>query len=188
MPFLLNTESVIRKGAILSGAMEDARREFEGLKHFLFDHKIQRMADIGCGHAFIDLMFSRHFDCDVTLIDIEHTDSHQHDFNDTGSGYASLSQATAFLTSNGVPMKSIHTVNPQKTELPDGPFDLMISLLSAGFHYPIDEYAAYARSQLRPGGILVFDRRNNTGNDVYGFSKMDTVAAGSKYQRTALTL
>jgi hypothetical protein len=75
--------------------------------------------------------------------------------------------------------------NPRHDPLPAGPFDLVVSLLSAGFHYPISEYSEFALRTLKPGGALVFDCRKNVDQQDFlsGFSEVNTISDDTKSVR-----
>ncbi len=187
MPLLL--EARVRRSNILAGAFQDAEREARMLTDYLGDRTIDTLADIGCGHAFVDLPLYRKYQSDVWLIDIERTEDKHHNFHDTGSGYSSLSGAKQFLTGNGVPTDKVFTCNPRQMALPAGPFDAIISLISAGFHYPIEEYATYGLKALKPGGVLIFDMRLGSDQDKFleGYSKIEQIDRQVKHVRIAAT-
>ena len=128
------------------------KAEFDEIDQFLGDFTIKKMMDIGCGHGLIIPYFYKLYECQIHLVDIETTKAKHHYFNATGAGYGSLEKSKAYLGSNGVPASRVQLTNPQKTQLQDRDLDLIISLISAGFHYPIDEYAKFALESLRPGG------------------------------------
>jgi hypothetical protein len=53
------------------------------------------------------------------------------------------------------------------------PCDLIMSILSMGFHYPCDEYAGFVLQSLERGGQTVFDKRRgkpDAGYDAIGKS------------------
>ena len=49
--------------------------------------------------------------------------------------------------------------NP-KTPLPDTEFTLLYSILSMGFHYPLEFYLQYILAQARKDSLVIFDCRN----------------------------
>lgn len=165
MPHLLYLESVLRREGILGAAVEDARREWEDIESRLGDLEVRRAVDIGCGHALIDLFIHRTYGCEMHLIDIERTDNHHHEWQSSGAGYASLASAKRFLVANGVPSAAVQTTNPAVAALEDDHCELVLSLLSAGFHYPVTEYAEFAFRSLVPGGVFVFDARRGEGQE-----------------------
>lgn len=185
-PLLL--ESRLRRRFILSGAWADAEREWEAIQSLL-PHD-GSLCDIGCGHAFIDLAASKGAgDLRITLIDIERTQEKHHEFSHRGAGYSNLAQAKAFLVANGIAPARIAICNPQRQPLPDGPFDLILSLYSAGFHYPIAEYADFALTTLKPGGSLVFDMREGVDQSeaLVGFSQVRHLDVSRKGIRMVAT-
>jgi len=187
-PQLLYVEAMLRKDSILAGAMQDARAEFDEIRQFLGDHRVERSMDIGCGHALIDLWIYREYRCHLHLVDIEQTQSRHHEWHEKGAGYASLASAKKFLARNGVPAGQISLTNPQKTELADENCDLIFSLLSAGFHYPVEEYARFAHRALRPGGIFIFDARKHQDHSASTslFATEHVIHDSSKHRRIAL--
>lgn len=144
----------------------------------------RRLADIGCGQAFIDLLIHRRFGCDLVLIDIEDSPDLHFGFADEGAGYADLSNARAFLVANGVPDSAITTINPRKEDLGDvGTVDMAISLLSCGFHYPVKTYAGFFRNQVDKA-ILLDCRNGHGGPKALGaFGRTEDVGQERKHTR-----
>lgn len=188
-PGLLLAEAWLRRRAILAGAAADIQAEFAALERFLGERRIERMVDIGCGHALIDVLFHRRYGCELHLVDIERSDTHRHDYHESGSGYASLRAARDLLVANGVPAERVRTTNPDREPLADRGCDLVLSLLSCGFHYPVRTYAAFAREALKPGGLFLVDLREGTGQEQdlaeAGFAQILTVAEAPKRRRVA---
>ena len=148
----------------------------------------KRLADIGCGQAFIDLLIHRQFGCDLILIDIEQSDGIHFGFNDTGAGYADLANARAFLVANGVPDQAITTINPRHAPLADfAPVDMAISLLSCGFHYPVETYDAFFKSQVTKAILL--DCRNQKGGKqaLKAYGAVREVGEEQKHKRILCT-
>ena len=183
----LTVESSVRRTSILGGAWSLAAQEFQEIEKFLPEHGAH-LCDIGCGHGFIDLVAAKKLNCRVSLIDIEDSDERHHNFSENGAGYASLEKAKCFLTSNGIPANSIQICNPKFQELPRGPFDLIISLLSAGFHYPVEQYLEYVHETLKPNGVFVFDLRDQVDqpNIFNGFSEVTELSRRVRSARLAL--
>lgn len=185
---LLNLEAMARRNAILSRAMREISGDFEAIASFLANRPINHVVDIGCGHAFIDLLLFRRFACSIHLIDIEETKEQHHDFHEKGAGYSDLSSATRFLVRNGVPREQIQTTNPSLEPLPHSQSDLVISLYSAGFHYPISEYAGFIRDTLEGGGILIFDARVGAKQlEALEYSNVTIICDRQKSQRLAVS-
>jgi hypothetical protein len=138
----------------------------------------------------LELLLHQTHGARLLLIDIEQSKEHQHGFAQHGSGYADLASCRRFLTSNGVPDADIATCNPRNQPLPPGEFDLLISLLSMGFHYPCDEYTNFILTGLRSGGSLILDKRTgstDTGWDTLkSHFKVLTQAVDAKSVRLVL--
>ncbi len=136
------------------------KQEFDALLPRLEPLNIKHMADIGCGYGFFDLFAHRALGCDLLLIDIEESDHRHFGYRDEGSAYSNLARARDFLTANGVPDGQIVTWNPDREDLPDIPqVDLAVSLLSCGYHYPVEMYLPFFRFAVRKGGYVLLDLR-----------------------------
>lgn len=149
----------------------------------------QRIADIGCGYAFADLHLYQKYNCDITLIDIEEGDGRHFGFQETHPGYTSLGKARAFLEANGVPANKIRTINPQTDDVAKlGSFDLVLSLASCGFHYPVENYANVFKGQINAGGGIILDiRKGSRGiRALKQFGQVEVLAKHKKYS-TVLT-
>ena len=127
------------------------------------------LVSIGPGNCVFELLLYKHLgiikkDANLIssflLIDIEETYGlHQHMFHEKGSGYANLNSAKDFLKNNDV-TSSITTCNPAKGNIPKIKYDLLISLYSMGFHYPLDDYIDYILFNSNERALLVFDSRH----------------------------
>lgn len=147
----------------------DMKSEYEGMKAFLPSRALS-ILDIGCGVAGIDALLSRHYrhSVDIFLLDKTTIDKRVHyNFEQQASFYNSLSVARRLLEANGVLSRHIHT--QEATDNSDisfnEKFDLVISLLSWGFHYPISTYLKRVYERLTPGGMIIVDVRKNTGGE-----------------------
>jgi SAM-dependent methyltransferase len=127
--------------------------------------------DIGCGVAGIDVLLSEHYrnQTDIYLLDKTAIDSRvYYGFEGRGSVYNSLALSQEILELNDVPKERIHTMEAtDDNTLPavSGGFDLVISLISWGFHYPVKTYIQQVYDALRPGGVLIFDIRSGTNGE-----------------------
>ena len=149
---------------VVKGAWNDALVIASEIKSDL-SHK--NICSIGPGNGIVELFLVYKLNPGaLLLIDVEKTPGlHAHGFEQSGSGYASLEATTSFIRGNLKLLRpntlctSILTVNPQRDYLPNIPIDLCISLLSAGFHYPLDEYLEYFKLNLHDKSELIFDAR-----------------------------
>lgn len=150
--------------------------------------KPKSLADIGCGYAFIDLLIYRRYGCKLLLIDIEKTDEIYFRYREKGAGYSNLTTARAFLLANGVPPKSITTLNPTVDDLDTAPrVDMALSLLSCGFHYPVATYIDFVHSHVTKALVMDVRRRNGAEGreaiDTWGASRV--IHRGPKHDAIA---
>jgi hypothetical protein len=160
----LKTAAKEERDSILQVAFEEIADVYGVIRNSIATIAPKRIADIGAGYSFVDLMLYKEFGCDLVLIDIETSDDRHFGFQDAGAGYSSLSKARKFLMDNGVPSSAITTLNPQKKPVDTlGEVDLAISLISCGFHYPAETYDAFFRKQVSADGGIVIDIRKGSG-------------------------
>lgn len=159
---ILNLEARLRKRAIIRNACNELSDEFTVISKSIGDLIIDNMMDIGCGHGLIDILFYEKYGCNLHLVDIETTEAKHHEYRESGAGYGSLVKARQFLETNGVPRSKIKITNPMKEQIEANNLDLIISLLSCGFHYPVAEYAEFVKTSLKSGGLFIFDMRENS--------------------------
>lgn len=126
-----------------------------------------RILDIGCGMAGIDIFLYRHYFPPPLLLladkqgvsdrivcgfqPSKEAFSHYHDF----------SLARQMLTENGVYPGRIVSWDLQISDLPRSESDVVISLLSWGFHYPIADYDP----AVAPGGVIIAECRIGTDGE-----------------------
>jgi len=154
-----------QKSKIVNFYTEKLQKDWETIVHYL-PSKVRTIMDIGCGTAGIDVALAKHFiEKEVSprfiLLDkSEVSENLTYGFKGRKRFYASLDIAKLFLTSNGVEPEKVYTCEvgsllPYRSDV-----DLLISLHSWGFHYPVDTYLEFARAILSNGGIGVTDVRN----------------------------
>lgn len=101
-----------------------------------FPPKVDRILDIGCGLAGIDVLLKRLYpDAQLYLLDGD-GDETRRGWNETLGAFSSRAAAEELLAANGVKADRWYDVNT-KEHLEA---DLVISLASWGFHYPIRTY------------------------------------------------
>lgn len=142
---------------------EELQQTFETFRHLL-PAKADRILDIGCGMAGIDVLLSEHYghEVDLCLADKQgESEKIWFGFKLDASYYHDFGEATDLLLTNGVHPSRINVVDLNCSPFPSGPFDIVISLLSWGFHYPIETYAP----NVKPGGVIIADIRKNTDGE-----------------------
>ena len=136
-------------------------QEYQSLRSHL--PQTTATADIGCGYGFFDLFLARDTGCSLHLIDLETNENRHFGFSDKPAAYSNLDTARRLLVANGVASDQITTINPAHDPVEaTGPVDLVVSLLSCGFHYPVNDYLPYLRTCLKPGGQAILDLRATT--------------------------
>lgn len=152
---------------IIQFVMDEIAANFAAILPIFEKVRPRRLADIGCGYAFIDLMIHHLYGTKLVLIDIEKTDAIYFRYHEKAAGYSNLATARAFLEANGVPAKSILTLNPDRSDIARAPkVDMAMSLLSCGFHYPVATYMDFFRSHVGKAILLDIRRRRPEGRDL----------------------
>lgn len=130
----------------------------------------RNILDIGCGIAAIDILINNHYNnnINISLLDKTKTDDRiYYFFEEEGSFYNSLDISKEVLEDNGVSLNRVFVQeatddNKIKSKFK---FDLVISLLSWGFHYPVSTYIDEVYYKMNKGGVLIMDVRSNTGGE-----------------------
>lgn len=140
--------------------------EYSAIKDFL-PKNAKNILDIGCGVAGIDVLISKHYknSIGIYLLDKTAIDGNVfYSYEDIGSFYNSLTIAKRLLMLNGVSEKKIYTQEVKSDNKIDfeTSFDLVISLISWGFHYPISIYIDQVFEKMSKGGVLIVDVRKDT--------------------------
>lgn len=147
----------------LSEYETELEKTYNGFKDYL-PKDAKNILDIGCGMSWIDVFLSKHYD---HKIKIHLADKHGVSpkilsgfatHKDEFSHYHNFDYAIELLTINDVPKENIIQHNLLRKDLPTDEFDIVISLLSWGFHYPISNY----RPNLSKNGIIIVDVRYHT--------------------------
>lgn len=166
----------------------DMEREYDIIKDFL-PKKAEHILDIGCGVAGIDIMLHRQFqNANFYLLDKTEVNSKvYYGIEKEAAYYNSLYIAEEILKLNGVDKSHIFLQEVSEAPLfPGKKFDLIVSLISWGFHYPIPTYLDYVYNALRPGGMLIVDVRKDTGGDKLleeKFGPLRIIYEAQKYRR-----
>lgn len=128
----------------------------------LHDGPVETLVSIGCGNGLLEAQLCQQMPvAKLYLIDIEETPGKtHHGLALEGAGYSNLEKTCSFLDDALDSPPELIATNPLKQSLPsDINADLIISILSAGFHYPMSSYKEFVAANLCPGGFLVFDQR-----------------------------
>lgn len=145
-------------------------RDYRSIRPFLPD-RIRCLVDVGCGIAGIDVLLFRHYgrprELGVHLYDRSATSGLvTYGFKGESEFYNSLELAEETLAANGVPRERVRSHEVTDTGAVRFPrADLVVSLLSWGFHYPVGTYLEAVRDALVPGGRVILDVREGSGGE-----------------------
>jgi SAM-dependent methyltransferase len=153
--------------------------------------KASTVLDIGCGIAAIDALISAHFQHRIKLHLLDKSAVNKHlfyGFKQRGAFYNSLSTAKQLLLQNDVPAQHIilQEADQQNTISTQAQYDIVLSLISWGYHYPIETYLQQVCSRIADDGVLIIDVRKGTnGEDKIrkAFSQIEIITNSSKQLR-----
>lgn len=164
------------------------QNDYSDIHTYLKDYK--SVLDIGCGMAGINLMLDKP-DATFYLFDKTQVEKRiYYGYNKRGCFYNSLDEAQNFLEDNGM-IGTIHPIDIANGGRIDNltNIDLVISLISWGFHYPIPTYMHDVNKILAQDGIIIVDlRKERAAESIKEFEKLNyqhtTIRKYQKYFRT----
>ena len=144
--------------------------EFNQLKKFL-PRNVNYILDIGSGLGIIDIYLNNHFNNvpKFTLIDKTHLEKKvSYGFDNRGQFYNNFDLTLDFLKENGINGERINLIDVDLKESICNNYDLVISLLSMGYHYPVDQYLEILKKNTNKNTIFIFDIADeyNNFNDI----------------------
>ena len=135
--------------------------------------------DLGGGLGGVSACLSKLWpECEFVIVDRNGREGRKINYGEDFGKYNQLEETGKFLRSGGVKHRLINI----DTQLPPTQADLIFSVLSWGFHYPIDTHIAWAASATKQ---LVVDCRANTGADTLlrrNFSAVKLIAEYHKHE------
>jgi SAM-dependent methyltransferase len=184
-------EAALFGKAIARAYAQDMYREYVQLQPAL-PPQVSRILDIGCGVAGIDVWLYRHYGCrdDLQLYLLDKTEIETKIFyglKERGAFYNSLAIAKQLLRENDIDERAIHLLSATPdNQVQTNQVDLVLSLISWGFHYPVSTYIRQVYDALKPGGTLILDVRKETGGEAelaQWFDVPTLVREAQKYHR-----
>lgn len=160
-------EARVRQSEIKRQYRDCMNDEYQSIKDCL-PARCASVLDIGCGLAGIDVLLDRHYATQSPsffLLDKTHVEKHIfYMFEDKGAFYNSMELTEQVLAANGIDRDRVHLLHA--TGGNDVPIvekvDLVLSLLSWGFHYPVATYLDTVYELLNEGGSVILDVRRAT--------------------------
>ena len=139
---------------------KDMKNEFDKIKFFL-PKKAYNILDIGCGIGAINIFLNNHYDNlpNFHLLDKNFVSNKIiYGFKKIKTeGYNNLLTTKHFLEANNIKKDKINIYDVDKDELIDLKYDLVISLVSWGYHYPLETYIDYLKKNATNKTIFIFD-------------------------------
>jgi len=142
------------------GYLQSLQKDLEWVLPHL-DRPPVGILDIGCGLGGIDILLRRQIECHTTLFDRNAMD------RKVRYGYTSAEQMSAYCTRAAT--EALQKANPSPPTstwefTSDDPwtgrtYDVVISLISWGFHYPVETYYVDVVEHLAPAGKVLIDVR-----------------------------
>lgn len=189
-------ESRVWRDETIATFNRDMRSEFETMAPHL-PARGRRILDIGCGVAGLDVLLARRFAADapeILLIDRTQIDpSVDATFEKRGTFYSSLEVARTMLEANGVAADQIttQTATDDSKVAADGPFDVVLSTLSWGFHFPVSSYLPEVLRVVADDGVVFLDVRKTNIDGLAllraYFRDVDVIHERKKLYRCKLT-
>lgn len=149
-------------------------KDYNMIKSYLPEHT-SNILDIGCGLGLIDIALNQHYQGNVNLHLLDKTNEISEDtsvrgFNKQYIFYNSMNATRHTLVDNGVNYEKLFTYEVSDKSIEQiraNKFDVIISLLSCGWHYSIETYIDLIKQTLSETGILILDIRHDTGQLEY---------------------
>jgi len=190
----ITIQSILFNNQILKSYFEQLQDDYNDIDNFL-PVNAESILDIGCGLGGINLFISKKYRHNIKIMLLDKTkidNSIVYNYRENASFYNSLPLAKIFLVQYGVPTTNI-TYKECKSDntIPySNKFDIIISLLSWGFHYPLNIYLDQVEKLLKNNGILIIDIRENSDgiSQISNYFKSTPILLKQtkKYQRIAI--
>lgn len=147
-----------------------AQKDYDLIAPYLVDSlDSSNILDIGCGLATIDIALSRktkgatYYLLDKT--EVIDTSRKFNGFNKEYTFYNNMDLLREFVETN-IAGNEVVIVNAGEHAKLDKKYTLILSLLSCGWHYSINNYLDYIKFTLAENGQLIIDVRNNTEESI----------------------
>ena len=173
-------------------------KDYNMIKSYLPVHA-SNILDIGCGLGLIDIALNNHYQGQINLHLLDKTSEINEDTNVRGFNkqyifYNSMDGTRQTLVDNGVNSEKLFTYevsNESIEQILTNKFDVIISLLSCGWHYSIETYIDLIKQTLSKTGIVILDIRHDTGQLEYAlehFILVDRVINTAESRHTGGTI
>ncbi len=121
---------------------------------------VQNIMDIGCGLGVLDIFINEKYSnqpnfylLDKNIIDTKI----KYGFSKNYESYNDLNETINILQKNGLSKNQIYVKNVDEKFTINEKIDLVISLKSMGYHYPIENYIELLRKNCSNETVFIFD-------------------------------
>jgi SAM-dependent methyltransferase len=170
----LKTEYSLSKDSniadILNALNEMTEKDFKMIQPYIIPplgddyFKERTILDIGCGLGTIDVFISNYYPMYRIFVQDKtqeiDTGKKYNGFNTEYHYYNNLELLANFLTLNG--LSDYLVIDGEKLFNINEKFDVIMSLLSCGWHYSLTTYLDFIKTHLSENGKLIIDVRNDT--------------------------
>ena len=129
--------------------IEGDKRNFEIIDEYCSPWSPCSILDIGSGYARVSEYLQKKYDCDLYLLDGDAAKIDENKIRDIGYGEVSnfkfYSSKLQLISSYDARKMRYSFIDASLPQYPDMTFDLIFSLTSCGFHYPLRAYSKVIR-------------------------------------------
>ena len=144
-------------------------KEFITFKNYL-PNSPENIMDIGCGLGIINIYLNEFFEKKPVffLLDKNRVDRKiKYGFSSNYESYNDLNETKNILLNNNIDTNRINLFDVEKQFLITKKMDLVISLKSMGYHYPINTYIELLRNCCTKDTVFIFDIGDNQYDENY---------------------
>ena len=144
-------------------------KEFKTFKNYL-PNSPENIMDIGCGLGIINIYLNEFFEKKPVffLLDKNRVDRKiKYGFSSNYESYNDLNETKNILLNNNIDTNCINLFDVEKQFLITKKMDLVISLKSMGYHYPINTYIELLRNCCTKDTVFIFDIGDNQYDENY---------------------
>ena len=144
-------------------------KEFETFKNFL-PNSVNNIMDIGCGLGIINIYLNKFYQTKPLffLLDKNRIDRKiKYGFSSNYESYNDLKETKNILLENDIDGSCLYLFDVEKQIQINKKMDLVISLKSMGYHYPISTYIELFRNCCTKDTIFIYDVGDNQYDEQY---------------------
>jgi len=138
---------------------DDMHQEFESINSVIDPHN-KNLLSIGGGLGGLELVINKKFNVkSFTFIERNYVSKkvkYGWD-NKNNEAYNNINLQKKFLTKNSMESLKFNVIDYDNDQLPEGKFDIVISLFSLDYHYDFNIYLEYLKSNTHTESKIIFD-------------------------------